>query len=285
MIAGDGEGRWIVARGEAVRGPDGKVVKLRGTAQDVTARKRFEEESATGPRRGDGRHPGQGRVPGQHEPRDPDADERRHRHDRIAPRTPRSTTEQQSYAETIRGSGEALLTVINDILDFSKIEAGKMTLEIGRVRPPRPRRRGRRPARPEGPAERARRSADEIDPAIPGRLLGDPVRIRQVLLNLAGNAVKFTDRGRVDLEADLASDVRVEGDGSASWSATPASASPRTARPTSSRASPRSRAAASRRHGGTGLGLTICRSLVGLMGGEIGLESRPGRGEHLLVRV
>jgi signal transduction histidine kinase len=75
-----------------------------------------------------GRQPGQERLPGQHEPRDPHAHERRHRHDRPAARHA-LTPEQREFAETIRSSGDALLTIINDILDFSKIEAGRMELE------------------------------------------------------------------------------------------------------------------------------------------------------------
>ena len=109
---------------------------------------------------------------------------------------------QRGYAETIRGSGEALLTVINDILDFSKIEAGKLTLEVADfdlrtlmeevadLLAPGAHQKGL-----EIHCRVARRS--------PAGSVGDPVRIRQVLTNLVGNAVKFTDRGEVDLEARL----------------------------------------------------------------------------------
>ena len=148
---------------------------------------------------------------------------------------------QRGYAETIRSSGEALLTVINDILDFSKIEAGKLTLEstefdlralideVVDLLAPRARQKGLE-------------IGCRVDPEVPGGLVGDPVRIRQVLTNLVGNAVKFTERGEVELTATSSPQTRRRARRSGSWSGTPASASRRIARPTSSRASRRSRA-------------------------------------------
>jgi len=183
---------------------------------------------------------------------------------------------QRGFAETIRGSGEALLTVINDILDFSKMEAGKLTLEatdfdlralMGEVT--------------DLLAPGAHRKGLEINcrvaPEVPERLVGDPVRVRQVLTNLAGNAVKFTDRGEVELEASLLAEDGIE-------------ATLRVLVRDTGIGIPAGRQADifesftqieggnSRRYGGTGLGLTICRSLVALMGGRIGLESRGGAG-------
>jgi two-component system sensor histidine kinase/response regulator len=190
---------------------------------------------------------------------------------------------QLGYAETIRGSGEALLTVINDILDFSKIEAGKLTLESADfdLR-----------TLMEEVADLLASSARQKDVKIlcrvardvPGRLLGDPVRLRQVLTNLAGNAVKFTERGKVDLEAHLLADdgdqvtlrilVRDTGIGI-----------PADRQADIFESFTQIEEGNSRRHGGTGLGLTICRSLVALMGGRIGLESSTGAGSTFWFEV
>ena len=190
---------------------------------------------------------------------------------------------QRGYAEAIRGSGEALLTVINDILDFSKIEAGKLTLEsvdfdlrslmeeVADLLAPRARQKD---------LEIICRVAQDV----PARLVGDPVRVRQILTNLAGNAVKFTDRGEVALEAQIVAEDAVE-------------ATLRILVRDTGIGIPADRQAdvfesftqveggSSRRHGGTGLGLAICQSLVALMGGRIGVESRPGEGSTFWFEV
>ncbi len=183
---------------------------------------------------------------------------------------------QRGYAETIRSSGEALLTVINDILDFSKIEAGKLTLESTELDV-----RALIAEVVDLLAPRARQKGLEIgarvEPDVPGRLVGDPVRIRQVLTNLAGNSVKFTERGAVELTAHLVSEdvgvemlrvlVRDTGVGI-----------PEDRQADIFESFTQIEGGNSRRHGGTGLGLVICRSLVDLMRGRIGVESRPGAG-------
>jgi two-component system, sensor histidine kinase and response regulator len=183
---------------------------------------------------------------------------------------------QRGFAETIRNSGEALLTVINDILDFSKIEAGKLRLEmtdfdlrtlleeVTDLLAPR--------AQEKGLAICCR-----VDQAVPPRLKGDPVRIRQVLTNMAGNAVKFTDRGDVSLDARVLSRdeagitlrvlVRDTGIGI-----------PKEQQADVFESFTQIEGGKSRRYGGTGLGLTICRSLIGMMGGKLDLESAPGEG-------
>ncbi|WP_435011339.1 PAS domain-containing protein [Tundrisphaera lichenicola] len=183
---------------------------------------------------------------------------------------------QRDYSETIRSSGEALLTVINDILDFSKIEAGKLSLEATGF--------GLRTLMEEVSdllAPRAHQKGLElicrVDPEVPDRLVGDPGRIRQILTNLAGNAVKFTDKGEVVLEARLIG----KDEGRATFKVFVHDTGvgiPEDRQAEVFESFTQVDGGSNRRFGGTGLGLTICRSLVGMMGGTIGLESRPGRG-------
>ncbi|MFZ5631348.1 MAG: response regulator [Bacillota bacterium] len=185
-------------------------------------------------------------------------------------------SEQRELAGIVSSSARSLLTVINDILDFSKIEAGKLTIEsIDFNLPPLV----------EGTADLLAWKAREkslslmtfIDPAIPRFLKGDPGRLRQVLLNLTGNAVKFTDRGEVVLRALLAgkagNHVNVRFEVSDTGIGIPEEARRSLFRPFT-----QADGSTTRRYGGTGLGLSISKRLVELMGGEIGLESMVGKG-------
>jgi signal transduction histidine kinase/AmiR/NasT family two-component response regulator len=188
--------------------------------------------------------------------------------------------EAKTYIERIVAAGQSLLSVVNDVLDYSKLEAGQVELD----------------PQPFEPATCVKSAVDlltaqaankglaldcDIAPDLPASLAADSARIRQVLLNLVGNAVKFTEKGRVGVSArydvdtgqlriaisdsgpGLAADVRgrlfqrfSQVDGSIS-----------------------------RRHGGTGLGLAICKSLVDLMGGTLGVESQPGAGSTFWFAV
>ena len=193
------------------------------------------------------------------------------------------TTEQQDYALTIRNSSDALLTIINDILDFSKIEAGKMELEI-------------HPFEVadciEGALDLVAARASEkkidlaylIDDSVPRTLLGDPTRVRQVLLNLFGNAIKFTERGEVNVNvtAHCLTDRRA--------SAVPPVFEIRFAVRDTGIGIPPDRmdrlfrsfsqvdASTTRKYGGTGLGLAISKRLAELMGGTMWVESEVGKG-------
>ena len=182
--------------------------------------------------------------------------------------------EHRECVETIRASAEALMAVINDILDFSKIEAGKLVLEVA------PFDLGEILEDVRAQFElRARRKGLEfeiaIDPRCPVMLVGDPLRLRQVVANLVGNAVKFTDAGAVRVEARLAEEgtdrIRFEvvdtGIGV-----------PRDKQPQLFEKFSQLDASAARRFGGTGLGLAISRLLVRAMGGRVGVESEEGRG-------
>ena len=198
----------------------------------------------------------------------------------------RLDAEQQDYVETIRLSGVQLLTLIDDILDYSKIESGRMELE-------------------DEPfdiavviedafeliAERARAKRIEllydVAPTVPRRVYGDITRVRQVLINLVGNAVKFTESGDIYVNCGVA-----EGDPAGEGAFTlrfvvrdtgigiPAEKLGRLFTAFS-----QVDASTTRKYGGTGLGLAISQRLVGLMGGEIKVESEPGRGSQFMFTM
>ena len=185
------------------------------------------------------------------------------------------TDDQRGMAQIIRSSAAALLTIINDILDFSKIEAGKLEIEsvpfslIELV---------------EGAGELIAGRADEkgigltldVDPDLPDRRIGDPSRLRQILLNLLGNAVKFTETGavavivrRTEAPDRLRFTVSDSGIGLSEEQRA------RLFQPFM-----QADASTARRFGGTGLGLSICQRLCGMMGGAIGVDSTLGIGSR-----
>ncbi len=193
------------------------------------------------------------------------------------------TREQRDYAETVRRSGEALLAIINDILDFSKIEAGKLKLEVIDF--------DLRTTVEETLdllAEQAHRKQLEliglIDAAVPTALRGDPGRLRQILTNLIGNAVKFTERGEVVLK--LSAEKPDERTATLQFEIidTGIGISPEN-QARLFRSFSQADASTTRRFGGTGLGLAISKQLVELMGGEIGADSRPGEGSRFWFTV
>src|SRR5882762_4087876 len=183
---------------------------------------------------------------------------------------------QRDYAETIRDSGTSLLTVINDILDFSKVEAGKLELEVLDVDLRDTFEDVARLLSIQAHAKGLELTA-QIDPKLPDLVKGDAGRIRQILLNLAGNAIKFTTQGEVSLEIKVLStgengttvrcEVRDTGIG------IPADRLESLFAPFM-----QVDTSTTRRFGGTGLGLSIVRRLVELMGGESGVESVEGVG-------
>jgi two-component system, sensor histidine kinase and response regulator len=184
--------------------------------------------------------------------------------------------EQREYAEAVRYSGENLLQLINDILDFSKTEAGKLRLEIIDF--------DLRTAVEDAVgllADQVQTKKLElavfIHPDLPTALRGDPGRLRQVLINLIGNAVKFTERGEVTVEAILSAespdDVTVRFSITDTGIGIPPEACTRLFQPFI-----QADGSTTRKYGGTGLGLAICRLLAELMGGHIGVDSRIGQG-------
>ncbi|HEV8700594.1 MAG TPA: response regulator [Candidatus Polarisedimenticolia bacterium] len=193
------------------------------------------------------------------------------------------TADQREYVRMLRGSGEALLTLVNDILDFSKIEAGKLEIEmidfdlhtvvqeaVNLL------------------AEKAHHKKLElaflVHPEVPGAVRGDPGRLRQILINLVGNAIKFTQSGEVVLRARLAAEggesrtIRFEV--SDTGIGIDAESRDRLFQPFM-----QAEGSTTRKFGGTGLGLAISRQLTELMGGRIGVESEPDKGSTFWFTV
>jgi signal transduction histidine kinase len=191
--------------------------------------------------------------------------------------------EQRSWVATMRQSGQLLLSVLNGILDFSKIEAGRLTLENVGLDLPELVRDVERLFRPLAREKRvALRS--EVEPGVPSNVLGDPVRLRQVLANLVSNALKFTAVGEVTIW------VRVAGGAGAAARvrfSVQDTGIGMTATDRSKLFQPFSQADSSttRRFGGTGLGLAISQAIVGAMGSSIEVESAPGKGSIFSFEV
>jgi PAS domain S-box-containing protein len=180
---------------------------------------------------------------------------------------------QRDYAHTLRDSASALLAVINDILDFSKIEAGRLHLEQVAFAP-RDTLRGVVDLLAAKASDKGLALTSRVDDAVPEWVEGDTLRLRQVLLNLVDNAIKFTAQGEVAVrvgttDAGLHFEVRDTGIGI-----------PADVLPHLFEAFRQADASTTRRFGGTGLGLAISRRLVGLMGGDIQVESHPDQGSR-----
>jgi signal transduction histidine kinase/CheY-like chemotaxis protein len=188
------------------------------------------------------------------------------------------TAEQREYLGMVKGSADSLLTIINDILDFSKIEAGKLDLSLVEF--------DLRESLEESTRALAMRAHSkgleltcDFQPGVPEAIVGDPTRLQQVIVNLIGNAIKFTERGEVALEVALDSSagervalhftVRDTGVGI-----------PPEKQKSIFEAFTQADASTTRRFGGTGLGLTISSCLVGMMDGRIWVESEPDHGSR-----
>jgi two-component system sensor histidine kinase/response regulator len=193
------------------------------------------------------------------------------------------TPKQRDYISKVHNAGTSLLAIINDILDFSKIEAGKLDIEttdfrlddvISSVTT----------VTGQKATDKSLELLAHVSPGIPQFLLGDPLRLGQILTNLINNAVKFTERGEICVNADLLQhtgekcqlrfSVRDTGIGMTKEQA-------------AKLFQPFMQAdmSTTRKHGGTGLGLTVCRRLVELMGGQIWLDSEPGVGTTFTFTV
>ena len=184
--------------------------------------------------------------------------------------------EQRRFAEIVRSSGQALLSLLNDILDFSKIEARKVALEALDF-DLRSTLQGALEVLAGKAQEKGLELTCQIAPQVPCRLRGDPGRVRQILANLVGNATKFTHQGEIMVRVVL--EREEEGVAVLRFAVADTGIGIR-AEQAKLLFSPFVQAdgTTTRKYGGTGLGLAICKELVSLMGGEIGLESEPGKG-------
>ncbi|HKX29444.1 MAG TPA: response regulator [Blastocatellia bacterium] len=195
------------------------------------------------------------------------------------------TNEQREYLGTVKTSADSLLSIINDILDFSKIEAGKLDLEaidfnlrdtLGEMI----KALGLRAD------EKGLELAHRVPPEVPDAVIGDPGRLRQILINLVGNAIKFTKQGEVVVEVTVEAETEDRVHLHFTVADTGIGISPEKQR-TIFEAFSQADGSNTRIYGGTGLGLTISSQLVELMGGRIWLESAVGRGStfHFIVQL
>jgi PAS domain S-box-containing protein len=314
----DGSQHWLSAHGRVYTYPDGRLHGMGGITQDITARKQAELALQESERRYRELNADLERQVAQRtaEARAASAAKSEflaHMSHEI--RTPMNAVlgltqllsrqalspEQRDMVARIQGAGQSLLAIINDILDFSKIEAGQLqlaprpfhletlTAQVGSLLGPSAAAKGLElriaPLAAAEPLTETKRQTETEAEAEPiGPLLGDALRLEQILINLTGNAIKFTAQGevallirplaRTDREVRLRFEVRDTGIG-ISPEAQANLFTPFT----------QADAGISRRFGGTGLGLSIAKRLVELMGGTIGVESTPGQGSTFWFEV
>jgi PAS domain S-box-containing protein len=281
MRHSDGSWRWIFTRGAALWDEAGNPYRMAGSHTDVTARKAAEEElrQARAAAEAASRAKSDFLASMSHEIRTPmngilgmadlalDTD---------------LTAKQQDYLRTVKESGESLLRIINDILDVSKVEAGKLELDHAAFRL-REAVGGVVRSLAVRAAQKGLDLAGRVAPDVPDGLVGDRGRLCQVLVNLVGNAVKFTDRGEVAVAVRRVEDEPPVDPTAILLHFTVSDTGigiPADRQRVVFEAFAQADGSITRRYGGTGLGLTISSGLVGLMGGRLWVESEVGRGSQ-----
>jgi len=283
----DGSYRWVLSRGAALRDDQGRPYRFVGSLVDITDNKRVGEEHMRAKEAAEAadRAKGEFLANVSHEIRTPmnailGMTE-------LALDTPLAP-ELREYLLIVKSSADSLLKVINDLLDFSKIEAGKLELdpadfslravlgETARALALRAHKKGLE-------------LACQVQPDVPDALVGDAGRLRQVLLNLIGNAIKFTDEGEVVVQVEAVAADEADAPSPSDPTLRPSQqvcfsvrdtgiGIPREKQQAIFAAFEQEDTSTSRRYGGSGLGLTIAARLVALMGGRIEVESAPGAG-------
>lgn len=285
VLHNDGAYRWVLARGVAIRNAAGEPIRFVGTSTDITEIKRIEAELQRARQAAEAANRAKDDFLANvsHEIRTPmnailgmtelALDAARSEH-------------QRQLLSTVKSAARNLLGIINDLLDFSKIAAGKLALDpadfsltavLGdtmRALAPRAHRKGLE-------------LICNVSPEVPGSLYGDAGRLRQILMNLVGNAVKFTAQGRVTVEVTLVASEFLPADPDAvrllfAVQDTGVGIA-REKQGTIFRAFEQEDASTTRKYGGTGLGLTISAELAALMGGDISVSSEPGMGSTFRV--
>ena len=191
------------------------------------------------------------------------------------------TDEQRDCLARTRNAAATLLALVDDVLDLSRIEAGKLALDVVETSVHTLLAEVTDLLRPRA-EEKGLTLACEVSPDIPPRLLVDPVRLRQIVTNLVGNAVKFTEQGRVAVRARLLGETPTGATVRIAVSDTGIGIAP-DRHEAIFESFTQADGSSTRRFGGTGLGLTICRDLVRLMGGELQIDSAPGHGSEFRV--